>query len=232
MMGALRRWTRRRRVAGWQRRCAPSDPAFARYLERFEPLDERTPLEDVRFVVVDIESTGLDPARDRILTLAGVAVEGLALRPGESLELVVAHDDVGADAAPIHGLVRADLTDGEEESRALAQLLDLLGNAVFVAHHAAFDARILDVALRRHGGPLLLNDVLDTEALVRRLTLGPMPRETTERFGLDAVAARYGLETEARHTAAGDALLTAELLIRLLVMARRAGLERLGRVLR
>ncbi len=232
MMARLRDWLRKRRISRLQRRLSPVDPKIASYLTQFAPPDPHTPLEDARFVVVDIESTGLDADRDRILTLAAVAVEGLAIRPGRSLEEVVAHDEVGAEAAAVHGLVRADLAGGVPEVEALGRLLVLLGSAVFVAHHAAFDTGILSAALRRHGGPSLLNDVLCTEVLLRRLTLGPVPRETTERFSLDAAAERYELETEARHTAAGDTLLTAELLLRLLAGCRSAGLRTIRQVLR
>ncbi|MEO0604154.1 MAG: 3'-5' exonuclease [Myxococcota bacterium] len=227
MIGAVRRWLRQRRVERWRARGSPEDPALARYLATFAPLDLRTPLDEARFVVVDTETTGLDIENDRILTLAAVAVDRRRLQPGHSLDVVVAHDQVGAAAAPIHGLVRADLAEGVDEVTMLGRFLALLGNAVFVAHHAAFDEGIVGAALRRHGAPPLLNDVLCTEVLARRLVLGPFPRETSERFPLDAAADRYRLETEARHTAAGDALLTAELLLRLLSDARRAGLRTL-----
>lgn len=216
----------------WRRRRHPTDPALARYLATFEPLDDAMPLEAVRFVVIDIEATGLDTAKDRILTIGAIPVTATRLQPGEALELTVLQDTVGAEAAPIHGLVRQDVADGVSEPEALGQFVDRLGNAVLVAHHVAFDQGILDAALERHGGAPLLNDVVDTEVLTRRLALGPLPRETTERFTLDASAERYALETEARHTAPGDALLTAELLLRLLVDARRAGLRRLRDLLR
>ncbi|MEM6925554.1 MAG: 3'-5' exonuclease [Myxococcota bacterium] len=232
MIGLVRRWLRQRRVDRWRARASPAAASLARYLASFEPLDERTPLDEARFVVVDTETTGLDSDKDRILTLAAVTVDRRRLQPGHSLELVVAHDEVGAEAAPIHGLVRADLAEGVDEAEMLGRLVELLGNAVFVAHHAAFDEGIVGAALRRHGSAPLLNDVLCTEGLARRLVLGPVPRETRDRFTLDAVAERYGLETDARHTAAGDALLTAELLLRLLSDARRAGLRTLRDLLR
>jgi len=227
MIGSIRRWRRNRRIARYKRAEAPEDPALARYVADYELPDDRAALSELRFVVVDTETTGLDIANDRILTIAGIVVEGGALRPGESVDLTVAHDHVGSDAATIHGLVPRDLVDGLDELTALGRFLELLGRGVLVAHHAAFDVGILDHALRRHGGSPILNEVIDTEVLVRRLTLGPIERPTTERFTLDAVALRYGLETEARHTAAGDALITAELLLRLLARAQRAGLRRL-----
>ena len=231
MIAALRRWARRRRVERWRRRAQPSIPALATYLSTFEPLDEAMVIDDLRFVVLDIEASGLNISQDRILTLAAIVIEKGVLVPAKSLDLMVAEGAVGAKAAPVHGLIRADLVHGAKEVTVLSHLLALLGNSVFVAHHAAFDMGILNAALKRYGGAPLLNDVVDTEALVRRLTQGPVRRTTTERFSLDAVAERYGLETEARHTAAGDTLLTAELLLRLLAQAKRAGIQNLGELL-
>lgn len=228
MIGLVRRWVRQRRVNRWRRRSSPTHPALGRYLASFEPLDDAAPLSELRFVVLDTETTGLDIAQDRILTIAAVSVEALTLRPAESLDVTLEQAGVGAAAAPIHGLVRGDLEGGATEADALGALLDLLGNAVLVAHHAAFDVGILNAALARHGAAPLLNDVVDTERLARRLRHGPLAGASTERFSLDATAARHGLETDARHTAAGDALLTAELLLRLLAEARKAGLRTLG----
>lgn len=235
-MSWLQRALTRHRLRRARAQLAPEHPALARYLEDFEPLAASTELAELRFVVVDTEATGLDPSEDRMLSLAAVAVDGEVLRAGDSLELTVAHDEVGREAATIHGMVRADLADGVAEVEALAAFVELLGSSVFVAHHAEFDRALIAAALTRHGAAALFNPVLDTAALARRIELGPVALDpaasgSSLRFDLDSVAERFLLETDARHTAAGDALLTAELLLRLLAHARRAGVATLGNLL-
>lgn len=218
----------RRKLRRLRTRLAPSDPRLAAYLRDYRPPERRAAVDTVRFVVVDTEATGLDVGRDRVLTLAAVAVVQGALVPGDSRELTIAHHEVGRQAAPVHGMVAEDLETGWDERDALGAFFAFLGSSVFVAHHAGFDHAILSAASRRHGGPAILNPVVDTEVLARRVELGPVPAESSLRYNLDAVAERFALETVARHTAAGDALLTAELLSRLLCRLGRRRTLTLG----
>lgn len=211
----------RRRLAKLRARLEPTDSRIAAYLRDYRPPEQSVVLDQVRFVVVDTEATGLEIESDRILTVAAIAVRGRALHVEDSLELTIAHDRVGRDAAPIHGMVTEDLEEGDEEREVIGRFLEFLGSDVLVAHHAGFDHGILSAASKRQGGPELLNLVLDTEWLARRIELGPMNTDTNLRFSLDAVAERFGLETDARHTAAGDTLLTAELLVRLIARMDR-----------
>ncbi|MEM6730337.1 MAG: 3'-5' exonuclease [Myxococcota bacterium] len=219
------------RLARERKRVGAKAHQFQAYLKHYEPLDDRTPLSELRFLVLDTEATGLDVAHDRMLSLAAVVVHHQAICAAQGLELTVRHDSVGPKAAPIHGMVTGDLVDGVNEPKALEAFLELLGNSVLVAHHASFDVGLLNAALRRHAGPELQNDVLDTERLARRIELGSMAHEPTSlRFSLDALAERYALETDARHTAAGDSLMTAELLLVLLARAHKAGMRTLGQL--
>ncbi|MEO1172221.1 MAG: 3'-5' exonuclease, partial [Myxococcota bacterium] len=210
-MSRWRDFWERRKLTRLRRSLQPSDPRLAAYLLNYARPPPQTPLDQVRFVVLDTEATGLDTANDRVLTIAAVAVVDGALRSDDSLELTIARDRVGREAAPIHGMVSEDLAEGVDEAEATGQFVEFLGNDILVAHHAGFDRGILSSACQRMGGPPLLNLVLDTESLSRRVELGPVQPETNLRFSLDAVAERFSLETDARHTAAGDALLTAEL---------------------
>ncbi len=224
---ALPAWWSRRRM-----RHAPAEAVRA-YAEGFAPAPSRTPWREARFVVFDTEATGLDIGADRLLSIAGVGMRGDVVVLRDSFECLVAGDRVGADAAPVHGLVPQDLDGGADEESAALDFLGYVGGAILVAHHAAFDVAMLDRCLAAGGGRLL-NPVLDTEHLARRLKAGGSPGRLARepRVSLDVLAARYALETPARHTAAGDALLTALALQRLLHAAEARGLATVGDLLR
>lgn len=210
-----------------------ADPRALRYVERPFALDPRSPAERTRFVVLDSEATGLDLAADRLLTVAAVAVVDGAVRVADHVELTIDRPTVGA--APIHGLLPRDLAGGTSEAEAMLGLLDHLEDAVLVAHHVAFDGGMIEAALRRiHPALRLWNPRLDTAALARRLELGPLPVQPSRgaSFALDALCDRYGVPLSGRHTAAGDALATACLLLVLLARARRQGIVTVGDLLR
>lgn len=228
-------------IRGWRNKRAArrlegagADPRLVAYLERGFGLDKRQRLEDVRFVVLDCETTGLNPEQDRLLSIAAVGVQGRAVHLGDRLELTVEGQSVGGHAAaPVHGLVTRDLVGGLTEADALGALLGYLGDAVLVAHHAAFDLAVLNRALARLDAPGLQNPVIDTGHLARRLDKGPVMDDPKPGDGLslDALALRFGFDIPNRHSASGDALVTAYVLLALLARADRRGIRSLGDLL-
>jgi DNA polymerase-3 subunit epsilon len=226
--GAKRAWARRRLAE------AGADPRLLEYLgRRFAPRG-RTPIREARFVVLDTEATGLDPAQANLLSLSAVGVQGGAVHLQDRLDLVVRHDHVGGhSAAPVHGLVRRDLAAGVDPEEAALRFLAMAQDAVLVAHHAAFDLALLSRTLRALGAPGVANAAVDTAHLVRRLDGGPLvdTAKAREDRSLDALVARLGFEIPDRHTAAGDALATAFAFLALLGRARRRGITTLGELL-
>lgn len=191
-------------------------------------------MDQTRFVIFDTETSGLDMQKDRLLCIAGIALVQNELRVEDSFEIMVRQDDVGGgEAARIHGLVTRDLIDGYPEDEAAARFLDFVGDAVLVAHHAAFDVRMLNKAISVHAGAKVWSPSLDTMRLVERLEQGPMASSPTPVHGraLDAVLERFGVHIDDRHTAAGDALATGLLLQVLLNRARDGGVRTLGDLL-
>lgn len=191
-----------------------------------------------RFVVFDTETSGLDLSKNRLLSIAAVAMHGLDLCLEETFEAVIAQSDVGgATAAVVHGLISSDLAGGRPEDEAVARFLAFAGQSVLVAHHAAFDLRMLRKALAGHRRVKVWNPVVDTAQLARRVEIGPMSSndargaENREDYRLDTLVARYDIEVPERHTAAGDALATALLFQRLLRKAGKRGIRTLGELL-
>jgi DNA polymerase-3 subunit epsilon len=174
-----------------------------------------------RWVVLDTETSGLDPHRDRLIAIGGIAVAQRALLPGDSFEVVL-RSDVGSSASNIvlHGIGRGAQATGVPAADALAAFRDWAGDSPRVAFHAQFDQVVLATAFARAG----LDDTpapwLDLAPLAAALE----PRAT--RYGahsLDDWLAAFGIECSVRHNAAADAFATAELLLRLESMAGRQG---------
>jgi DNA polymerase-3 subunit epsilon len=195
-------------------------------------------LGEVRFVVFDTETSGLDLTKNRLLSIAGVGMTGLEVRLDDTFGAMVAQSDVGgSDAAVIHGLISHDLADGLPEDEAAARFLAFAGDAVLVAHHAAFDMRMLQKAIAPHRGARVWSPSVDTAQLAQRVEVGPMTsnqaRGADQRtaYQLDNLVERYGIDAPERHTAAGDALATALLFQRLVKKAERRGIRTLGDLL-
>jgi DNA polymerase-3 subunit epsilon len=182
--------------------------------------DERLPLAEGRYVVVDVETSGLNPHRDRLLAIGAVPVAGGRLRPGEGFEVVIRSTErVGRDSILIHGIGPQAQAAGTDPVEALMAFLDYIGKDPLVAYHAPFDQVMLERALRQTLGIGLSNPWLDLAWLAPAL----VPEARLPRAGLDEWLEHFGLRALVRHRATDDALVTAELLLVLLARARQAG---------
>lgn len=193
-------------------------------INRF-PLSLRANWERFRFVSIDTESTGLDARKDRIISLAGVALEDgdICLWDQFSVLMPIAYN---TSAVTIHGITRQESVEGVEEPVALDGFLRWLADGVIAGHHIQHDIIMLNRALVSHFGVEVKNVVIDTMEVYLGLKQAgsfatlPEPRG----FGLDALLEVFGIVPHDRHTALGDAYLTALLLQRLLKEAGRRGL--------
>jgi DNA polymerase-3 subunit epsilon len=168
--------------------------------------------QSVRFVVLDCETTGLDPRRDRIVSIGAVAVsEGqIILADGFEALLKVRYNTA---ATLVHGITREETLG----------FLDYLRDGVIVGHHINHDLAMLDTACERQFGMHLQNRHLDTMGLTLHLERDGAfaPEPLIQGFSLDALCERFGVVPHDRHTAAGDAFLTAQIFLRLLRRAER-----------
>lgn len=166
-------------------------------------------LRDATFVVTDTETTGTHAAQHRVIEVAAVKVQGGKIVDRFS-SLINPGRSVPRRITALTGISTAMVFDAPPAAEVLPQYLDFLGEGVFVAHNAPFDQRFLDAELARLGQPPLANPVLCTLRLARRLLRGLRSKS------LGSVAEFYGLKNPARHRAAGDAEVTAEILLRFL----------------
>ncbi len=188
-----------------------------------------SPTESVRFVVLDSETTGLDPRRDRIITIGAVAVLDGEILLEDSFE-VMCKLDYNRSSVTVHGITRDETRDALDEPVALSRFLDYLKDGVIVGHHISHDIQALNIAYERHAGFSLRNLSLDTMDLALHLSDdGAFPaHDMSARFDLDGLCDMFSIPPHDRHTAGGDAFITAQVFLRLLRAARRAGRLTLG----
>ncbi len=174
-----------------------------------------------RWVVVDTETSGLDPERDRLLAIGAVAVDDGGIVLDDSFEIVLKGERSG-DAANIvvHGIGHGAQAAGTPVPAALAAFRDWAADAPRVGFHTDFDRKVLLVAFAGAGMPVDDRPWLDLAPLAAALV------PEAYRYGgrsLDDWLAAFGIECTIRHNAASDALATAELLLRLRALAAKQG---------
>ena len=151
------------------------------------------------FVVLDVETTGLSPARHRLVEVAALRIEQ-GMPGGHLATLVDPGVPIPAEATAIHGLGDPDVAGAPSEAEAARLFLDFLGgpDTLVVAHNAQFDSSFLAHALMRSGVDLPGNPVLDTMVLARHA----LPSDPSR--SLEALARSYGLPQARRHRALAD----------------------------
>ncbi|MBY0504656.1 MAG: 3'-5' exonuclease [Bryobacteraceae bacterium] len=196
-----------------------------RYLSAFEDTwAGDTPAESVRFVVLDSETTGLDPKRDKLISIGAVAVECGEIRLEDSFEVLlrVAYNN---SSVTVHGITRDEASAGFSEREGVEMFLDYLRDGIIVGHHIGHDLEALSCAMERHWGERMRNRSLDTMDLTLHLERDGAfaGREMAQGFSLDGLCEMFGVAPHDRHTAGGDAFITAQIFLRLLRAAKRVG---------
>ncbi|MEQ3552219.1 DEDD exonuclease domain-containing protein [Pseudonocardia nematodicida] len=198
---------------------APRSPQLA--------LDELgTPLREVSFVVLDLETTGGSHQRDAITEVGAVKVRG-GERLGELATLVDPGVRVPADVTRLTGITNAMLGGAPPIGAVLPSVLDFLSGAVLVAHNAPFDSGFLRAACARSERAWPAPPVLCTARLARAV----LPRTECPSMRLGALAAHFGCTTTPDHRALTDARATVEVLHHLLERVGNLGIQSLEELL-
>jgi DNA polymerase III subunit epsilon len=163
-----------------------------------------------RFVAVDVETTGLDPSHDEVVSFAAVPIEeGRVIARRAVRGLVRPSSPPPGSSIEIHGLRAADLAAAPPPEEALAPLADALRGHIPVAHAAWVERSFL-----RPLGVGMPRRILDTAVLWRALCVERGGRDPGWR-PLPEVAAGLGLPAHRSHDAEGDALTTAQVFLAL-----------------
>ena len=174
-------------------------------------------LDDCAFAVVDVETTGMRAVGgDRITEIAVAVVHG-ERREIVFESLVNPERPIPRAICATTNITNEMVRDAPRFAELAEGLLAALAGRVFVAHNARFDWNFVSAELRRSRDLTLDGSRLCTVRLARRLVRG------VRSCGLDNLCRFFGFQNQARHRAAGDALVTAALLARLLTLAREGG---------
>lgn len=157
------------------------------------------PLPDL-ITVIDLETTGLDASRDRILEIGAVRLErGRVTKTWETLVKPGADVTISRSSFAVHGIDMAMVADAPPLRQALETLIEFLGESPWAAHHAPFDAGFLRASLAREGLPTLPGEVFDTLEMAREA----FPDLRSHK--LETVCRLLGRAPEGLHRAALDA---------------------------
>jgi len=212
------------------------EPRARRNLSALEGLDGSRPARDFSYAVIDLETTGLSTDRDRVVAVGAVRVAGGRVRLGERfVELVNPGRGIPAQAVKVHGITPDQVAGARGAAEVFRDFLDWLGHDILVAHYARFDLSFINQTMRRLYGFDVQNLVLDVMRMCQGVILGRDPygiNRHRSRCTLDALVERFGLSQAERHTAAGDALVTALIFQRMLARLEAVGPGRLSDLVR
>lgn len=182
--------------------------------------EANTPLNEVEFIAMDFETTGLDSEKDEIITIGIVPftlnriylnrAKHWTVRPRQKLD---------ENSVVIHGITHSDIMDAPDLSEIIEEVLNDLSGKIMVVHYRTIEREFLDQALKRRLGEGIEFPVIDTmeiESLIQsKLTSGfwnRLKRKKPESVRLGQSRMRYGLPAYTPHHALTDAIATAELL--------------------
>jgi DNA polymerase-3 subunit epsilon len=184
-------------------------------------------LEDLPAVIVDTETTGLDVASDRIVSLGAVCAHGTRLFRSRMIDALVRPGvAIPATSTSFHGITDDMVAGAGEFPEVWADFERMARNRVLVGHNVPFDLTIMRAECERHGRPW------DHPVFIDTLRLASLLNPTLKDFELETLAAIYQVDLHGRHTALGDAMVTAELFFRMIPRLQQQGFTTLGDLLR
>jgi DNA polymerase-3 subunit epsilon/CBS domain-containing protein len=182
-----------------------------------------TPLAALRGLVFDTETTGLDPAKARIVEIGALLLEAGTGSTAPGLDaLVDPGEAVPATAARIHGITSEVLRGAPAFKEVAPQIAALLGQRVLIGHNIGFDLALLEREHNLAGLPWRAPRAIDVRILAR-LVAPSLASDT-----LDALAEWLGVEVRRRHRAMGDAETTAAIFLKLVPRLKATGIRTLA----
>jgi DNA polymerase III subunit epsilon len=189
------------------------DPSY-RFLFQPSPADE--------VVAFDCETTGLNPRRDDIITVAAVRIRGNRIMTSERFEAIARPQArLNVDAIKLHRLREMDVSDGSDIRAILPAFLRFVGGRPLVGYYVSFDVRMVDKYLRSQIGIGLPNRLIEISRLYYERKYSDAPPGTTIDLSFAAILDDLDLPRLDQHDALNDALMTAIMYVQLRDFQRR-----------
>lgn len=181
-------------------------------------------LGELEYVVFDTETTGMRLSDgDKVISISAVRIRRGRIQNADIFHsLVNPGRSIPAESIQFHHIEDHMVADAPGISQVYPQFTEFVGDAVLVAHNAAFDKKCLELAAAESGLPMINNSILDT------LLLSYGIHEGTEGHSLDAIAERMGVTIVGRHTSLGDARATAQVFLGLISLLPGRGVRTLA----
>ena len=171
-----------------------------------------------RYVVADIESSGLNMKDDDLISIGAIAIQEARVDFTDSFEIVLRQEHASShDNILIHGIDGTTQRQGVEPAEALLAFLDFVGNSPLVAYHAFFDEGMIGKAMTRYLGMTPKFNWLDLAWILPDL----FPLHDHHRQSLDDWIDRFGIAIPVRHNAVFDACATAQLMLAAITAGER-----------
>mgnify|MGYP006143960297 CR=1 FL=1 len=179
------------------------------YVSLFENEDKEQP---DRYVVFDMETTGMDWKEDVILSVGAIGIKNDVIQVNDFMEIYISQDKYNRQSVALNGgVVKLSKAEKIVEAEGIIQLLNFIKNATLVSHNTNLDVEMINQALKRLDLGRLRNPIMDTNVLYQRWkNLG----EDTA-FTLDEVCESLKVKKSDRHSAASNAYTTALVFLKL-----------------
>ena len=195
-----------------------------------QPIDF-TSLKETRFVVMDLETTGLNIHKDQVIAVGAVVIQNNEIQIIESFERTIYRELNGVDdTVLIHGISPEEIANGESAEDVLSEFMKYSGECVFLAYHAPFDQGMLSRALKRDLGLPLKHTFFDVADIAAALFPSINVGRSMQNAGLDDWVDHFDLNVSNRHNASADALATAEIMLILLREAEKQAIDTLAQL--
>jgi DNA polymerase-3 subunit epsilon len=199
----------------WFKKSKMEIPDFwQEYLDSFKSTKNNN-FEEMRFVVFDTETTGFNRILDRVLSIGAVSVIHNSVNVADSFEVYIKQQIFRPESVPIHGILKQGELEKISENEAMEQFLKYINNAVLIGHHVNFDIEMINQILQRNGLGVLQNITLDTGTLYKK-SKHRIYKDQEKNYSLDDLIEALNVPNIDRHTATGDALITALVYLKIL----------------
>ncbi|MBF0611108.1 MAG: 3'-5' exonuclease [Magnetococcales bacterium] len=178
------------------------------------------PLDSRRMVVLDVETTGIRPEHDQVISIGAVVIEELRINFSECFDVVLKQEKASPkENILFHGIGAETQLQGVPPEEGLRDLLEFIGQDPLVAFHAAFDEFMIGKALKQHMQTCLTNPWLD----LSRIATALYPDKAGRLRSLDEWSRFFSIQNHQRHHAVDDAFTTAQIGLILIKAAIRQG---------